>query len=257
MNPAAPAVVVEGLSFGYKSKLVDDHDLLFRDFSLKLMAGQFVALMGGSGSGKSTFAKLLAGTLTHEPAAITWRTDFTDRLSDIVYIDQAPMNAVFPWHSIRKNIMWPLESLGWEKTEIDSRTDELLELFGLQQLANSFPAHVSGGELQRLAVARSLSWKPKCLILDENFSMLDRRTKDVITHGLRQLSTRDQMTIVLITHNLSDAMALADRCIIIGQRPVQVLGDFSVPLAFPRNEESREYQEAQEPLIEILRHGHL
>jgi NitT/TauT family transport system ATP-binding protein len=212
--------------------------------------------MGESGSGKSTLAKLLVKDYPLTAGTILWREDFSPP-HEVIYTDQHPLNSVFPWQSVRENIEWPLRSRNWSLTERKSRVERLLELFGLANRAAAFPKAISGGELQRLAIARCISWRPRCLILDESLSALDRNTRAEIINALRTIKDEDGMTIILITHYLTDVMAFANRCVALGERPVRVLGDFPISLPYPRDEKSADYQTAQEPLIEILRHGHL
>lgn len=254
MSHPAPAVTIRGLRFGYGGEA--EGSALYDDFNLEITAGSVIAFMGGSGSGKSTLAKLLVKDYPLAEGTIMWRDDFSAP-HEIIYTDQHPLNSVFPWQNVRENIEWPLRRRGWEPEERSSRVERLLTLFGLLPRADAFPKAISGGELQRLAIARCISWRPRCLILDESLSALDRNTRAGIIAALRTIRDEDDMTVILITHYLTDVMALADRSVALGGRPVRVLGDFSISLAYPRDENSAEYRAAQEPLIEILRHGHL
>ncbi len=256
MSDPALAVTIRNLEFAYGNGHDSEPAPLFREFTLGIAASTVVAVMGSSGSGKSTLAKIMVGILSPRLGQVEWGEKF--RLPrEVIYTDQSPINSVFPWQRVRQNLEWPLRKLHWAAGDRTERVDYLLGLFGLTHRADAFPAHISGGELQRLAVARCLSWKPRCMILDESLSALDRNTKETIIAGLRTLAANESMTVVLITHNLTDALALADRCVILGQRPVQILGDHPISLPFPRDENSSAYRTAQEPLIEILRHGHL
>ena len=109
----------------------------------------------------------------------------------------------------------------------------LMSLFRMGALANVWTASLSGGELQRLALARCLWWKPQLVILDQPFSALDRKVKAEIIAALGELAARDHMTLVLITHNVSDALALGTRCVVIGRRPVRVISDLEFRATFP------------------------
>jgi NitT/TauT family transport system ATP-binding protein len=130
-----------------------------------------------------------------------------------------------------------------------------LSLFRLTHRAEAYPAELSGGELARLALARCLSWRPRFAIIDESLSQLDRFTKGIVYEALRKISDEQGTRFLLITHILGDAMALADRCLVFGESPVRILGDFEIDLSFPRKEESPEYLTAQEPLLEVVRRG--
>lgn len=213
------ALEVRDVYFRYERN--HDSDPLFRGFSLSILKGTVVAVMGPSGSGKSTLGRMIAQMLQPQNGSVSWAEDFTRR-NDLVYIDQQAMNCVFPWQRVRRNIEYPLRKLKWRSGEVSQRADQMLNLFKLDHLAEAFPANLSGGELQRLSVARVLAWKPRCAVLDESFSALDARTKEEILIAVRRLADTEKMTMVLITHNLGDALAVADRCVLVGRRPVEI-----------------------------------
>ena len=244
------AVELRSIDFSYSKN--HDFQPLFHDFSLKAATGEVVAVMGSSGSGKSTLGRLIARMVKPQSGEIIWSTAFTHS-RELVYIDQQPFNSIFPWQTVRRNLAYPLRKLGCEPDYIKQRTELLLRLFRLDQLGDAFPANLSGGELQRLALARCLSWKPQCAILDESFSALDGTTKNSILSAIRELAGTETMTLVLITHNLGDALAIADRCVLLGNRPVQIVADVGIPLGFPRQEHSGEYRETQARLLNIIR----
>ena len=244
------AVEVRDMDFRYERN--HESDPLFRRFSLRILKGTVVAVMGPSGSGKSTLGRMIAQMLRPQGGNVTWADDFT-RPNDLVYIDQQAMNCVFPWQRVRRNIEYPLRKLKWQSVEISHRVKEMLNLFKLDHLAEAFPANLSGGELQRLSVARSLSWKPKCAVLDESFSALDAKTKDEILVAVRRLAETEKMTLILITHNLADALAVADRCVLLGRRPVEIIADQQLHLEFPRHDGSAAYQQARDNLLNTIK----
>lgn len=244
------AVEVRDVDFRYERN--HESEPLFRQFSFGVLKGTVVAVMGPSGSGKSSLGRIIAQMLRPQSGNVKWAQDFT-RPNDLVYTDQQAMNGVFPWQRVRRNIEYPLCKLKWQSNEISQRVSQMLELFKLDHLTTALPADLSGGELQRLAVARALSWKPKCAILDESFSALDAKTKDEILVAARRLAAIEKMTLVLITHNLADALAIADRCVLLGRRPVQIIADERVPLEFPRDENSAAYQETRDNLLSKIK----
>jgi NitT/TauT family transport system ATP-binding protein len=248
------AVQLEAVSFAYGSRNGSPEPPLFEDLRVSIRRGCTTAIMGGSGSGKSTLARLLARDLFPQQGTIRWNDD-CQRLHDVVYVDQSPLNSVFPWQTVEQNIRWPLKALRRPLAETKETTRHLLGLFRLEHRADAFPAEISGGELQRLALARCISWRPRFAILDESLSALDRATKDIIYEALLKIGQEQGTTFLLITHNLADTMALAERCVILGERPVRILGDFEIPLPFPRQEADQRYRDAQEPLIEVIRRG--
>lgn len=217
---------VNNINFSYFVK-ESSNNILYDDFSLSILDNSTVAILGGSGSGKSTLARVIAGMLPCKSGSII-RSEILNHPSDLIYIDQNAMNSVFPWQNVRKNLEYPLNKLKWETDKIKQRCDYLLQLFHLQDLANAFPANLSGGELQRLALARSFSWQPKFAILDESFSALDQQLRTEIIGALRAIIQHDKMTVIFITHNIQEALSLATRCIVLGKLPVSIIDDIDL-----------------------------
>jgi NitT/TauT family transport system ATP-binding protein len=248
------ALELEDIDFTYASRLNGGNEPLYKGFSLRIEQGSIVTIMGASGAGKSTLGRIMAGIVTPQRGSVRRSPEFTQP-SDLVYVDQHPMNGVFPWQTVLENVRYPLQKLGWGGHERRDRICYLMNLFRLSALSDVYPAQLSGGELQRLALARCLSWKPKLVILDEPFSALDGKVKAEITSALHELALNDRMTLVLITHNVSDALALGMRCIIIARRPVRVMSDLDFHLGFPREENTPDYEEMQQALINGIREG--
>lgn len=254
LSTRSGALELEDIDFSYPARSNGIDGALFKDFSLRIEPGSIVTIMGASGSGKSTLGRIMAGILTPQTGTVRRSADFTQP-SDLVYVDQHPMNSVFPWHTVLGNVRYPLEKLKWEGRERRDRICYLMTLFRLSALADAYPAQLSGGELQRLALSRCLSWKPKLVILDEPFSALDGKVKAEITSALHELALKDRMTLVLITHNVSDALALGMRCVIIAKRPVRVMSDLNFQMGFPREENTPDYDAMQQALINGIRDG--
>lgn len=248
------ALELQGIDFSYPTPSDGVEGPLYKDFSLHVERGSIVALMGTSGAGKSTLGRIMAGILPPRSGTVRRSPDFT-RPSDVVYVDQHPMNGVFPWQTVVENVRYPLEKLHWDAPRRRDRICYLMSLFGLGGLSDAYPAQLSGGELQRLALSRCLSWQPKLVILDEPFSALDGRVKAEITWALHQLALKDDLTLVLITHNVSDALALGMRCVIIARRPVRVISDLAYRSGFPRDETAADYEAMQQLLVNGIRGG--
>lgn len=248
------ALQLEGIDFSYLAPSDGVEDPLYQGFSLRIEQGSIVAIMGTSGAGKSTLGRLMAGIIAPRGGVVRRSTDFT-RPSDLVYVDQDPMNGVFPWQTVVENVRYPLERLRWDAARRRDRICHVMNLFRLGPLANAYPAQLSGGELQRLALARCFSWQPKLVILDEPFSALDSRVKAEITCALHQLALGDRLTLVLITHNVSDALALGMRCVVLAKRPVRVVSDLAYRSGFPRDANAPDYDAMQQALINGIRDG--
>ena len=248
------ALQLEHIHFSYPER-ADGLDVpLYREFSLRVEQGSILAIMGPSGTGKSTLGRIMAGLLMPRGGTVRRSAELT-RPWDLVYMDQDPMNAVFPWQTVVENLRYPLERLHWDGPQRRDRICHLMSLFRLGALADAFPAQLSGGELQRLALARCLSWRPKLVILDEPFSALDSRVKAEITSALYELARGDRLTLVLITHNVADALALGMRCVVLARRPVRIVSDLACPTGFPRDESAPDYDVMQQALIHGIRDG--
>jgi ABC-type nitrate/sulfonate/bicarbonate transport system ATPase subunit len=244
---------MEGVCFSYPAR-AEGNGKLYEDFSLRIEPGSLVALMGASGCGKSTLGRIMAGIISPQRGDVKWSPRLKSTW-DIVYIDQHPMNSVFPWQTVRWNLKYPLRKLGWDRDARHERLCYLITLFRLGGVLDAYPAKLSGGELQRLALARLLSWRPELVILDEPFSALDRKVKTEIIEALHEVAVKDQMTLVLITHNISDALALGTRCVLIGQRPVRVVSDLELRIGYPREAGTPDYEAMQEALVTGIRDG--
>jgi NitT/TauT family transport system ATP-binding protein len=252
-SPAC-AVEVEGLAFGYPARSNASNGQLYDGFSLTVGLGSIVALMGPSGSGKSTLGRVMAGILAPQGGEVRRAREFANRW-DVVYVDQHAINSVFPWQTVAENIKYPMKKLGWGRPQRQERVCHLMSLFRMGAVAQAYPASLSGGELQRLALARCLSWKPRLVVLDEPFSALDRKVKGEIISALQELAAHDGMTLVLITHNVTDALALGMRCVVIGQRPVRIISDLEFKTAYPRQPGTADYDAMQQALIAGIRDG--
>lgn len=248
------AVEVQNVVFGYPACTNSSNGDLYSGFSLNVELGSVLALMGPSGSGKSTLGRLMTGLLTPQAGDVRRSKQFVN-CWDVVYVDQHAINSVFPWQTIIENVKYPMKKLRWDRSRRRERICYLMSLFHLGAVADAYPASLSGGELQRVALARCLSWRPQLVILDEPFSALDRTVKAEIIAALNELAVKDCMTLVLITHNVSDALAMGTRCVVIGDRPVCIISDLEFGTAFPRDASAPDYDLMQQALIAGIRDG--
>ncbi len=251
-----PAIRFENVSFAYSADSRTNGAWIYDSFSFEVPQGAIMGVMGASGSGKSTLAKLMAGIVRGQKGNIR-RSRELERHRDVIYMDQHPMNSVFPWQNVRENLSYPLEKLEWNGSEACDRVNVLLNLFHLDDVAESYPAKLSGGELQRLALARCFSWKPRLVILDEAFAALDRKTKEGIQSAIVKIVSEEGVTLVLATHNIADVLSTCNRCVVIGDRPVVVLASLELGNVFSRDRSSVEYQAAETKLLELVRDGTL
>jgi NitT/TauT family transport system ATP-binding protein len=213
---------------------IDGADLpVLEDVNLTIEPGEFVALLGPSGCGKSTLLRLVAGLET--PKAGVLRED-DHRIKgphpSRVVVFQDP--TLFPWRSVWDNVALGLEAQGILKSQ-RQRVDAALELVGLSAFRNAYPHQLSGGMAQRVALARALVNDPKILILDEPLGKLDSLTRITMQAELVSLWQRKGLTALLVTHDVEEALFLANRVIVLSDRPARVKADILVERPYPRH----------------------
>ncbi|HEX3711020.1 MAG TPA: ABC transporter ATP-binding protein [Pseudolabrys sp.] len=189
--------------------------------SLAVQNREFVALLGPSGCGKSTLLYLIGGFLPVETGAIE--------------VDGNPVTgpgpdrgivfqhfALFPWKTVRGNILYGLERQGMPKAEREKRAMDFVELVGLAGFENSYPSQLSGGMRQRTAIARTLAFDPKILLMDEPFGALDAQTRGLMQSELLRIWQRTPKTVIFVTHDVQEAVYLADRVAVMSARPGRI-----------------------------------
>jgi NitT/TauT family transport system ATP-binding protein len=206
---------------------------ILRSVSLRVVAGEFVCLLGPSGSGKSTILNLIAGL--SKPTVGRVRTAEVDVAGPgldraIVFQDAA----LFPWLSLRDNVEFPLKLQGHAAAARAARSEELLRQVHLWRFAGRFPHELSGGMRQRGAIARALATDPAVLLMDEPFAALDAQTREILQGEVERIWSATRKTIIFVTHNVREAVRLADRVVLMGTRPGRVLHEERVDLPRPR-----------------------
>jgi nitrate/nitrite transport system ATP-binding protein len=237
-----------------------------RDIHLNIAKGEFVALIGHSGCGKSTLLNLIAG--------LTTPTDGVLLCANREIAGPSPERAVvfqnhslLPWLTCFDNVYLGIQSV-FGKTEIKSRlkarTDAALEMVGLSHAAQKRPGEISGGMKQRVGIARALAMEPKVLLMDEPFGALDALTRAKLQDELLDIVARTQSTVVMVTHDVDEAVLLSDKIVMMTNGPAATIGEIlSVDLPRPRQRvdlaESAEYQRYRKSVIDFLytRQGHV
>jgi NitT/TauT family transport system ATP-binding protein len=204
--------------------------------SMKIEAGSFVALLGPSGSGKSTLIRVLAGLqkASSGQAFIDGKA-ITEPLSSIGIMFQDA--TLMPWRTVEDNIALPLELGGLNKAERLQHVKGLLPNLGLEEFSKSYPSELSGGMAQRVALGRILVQDPRVLLLDEPFGALDAMTRETLSLDLLRIWSASQQTVVMVTHDIHEAVLMADRVLVLSRRPGRVIADIEVPLDRPRTVE--------------------
>jgi len=195
--------------------------------------GQFVALVGPSGCGKSTLIRVLAGLLAPTRGEATLDGELIREPTRRVAVMFQDAN-LMPWRTVIDNIALPLELAGAGKPERHGAARELLPRLGLTDFALAYPGELSGGMAQRVALGRVLIQRPDVLLLDEPFGALDALTREQVGADLLDLWTQERPTVLMVTHDINEAVLLADRVLVMSRRPGQIAADFDVPLPRPR-----------------------
>lgn len=256
-----PAIRVDAVTHYFAKPGSKDHTRVLTDVSLEVPAGQFLALVGPSGCGKTTLLNMIAGLVrpTHGIVA-RHGVPVTKPDRDVAYM--LARAALLPWRTAQKNVEFGLELRGVPRDERAEKAMQLLELTGLKDFAKSYPSHLSQGMRQRVALARTFAVEPRFILMDEPFAALDAQTK--LTHQEEFIRIWEQTgtTAVFVTHDLSEAILMADRVVVFSARPGQIKADLEIPLPRPRDIETlrfdERYREIQERMwTELKQHDEL
>jgi NitT/TauT family transport system ATP-binding protein len=219
---SAPAqIVVEQVSHLYRPA-AGRAVLALEDISLEVRDREFIALLGPSGCGKSTLLYLIGGFLPVEKGRIS--------------LDGKPITApgpdrgivfqhfaLFPWKSVRQNVLYGLERMDLPRAEREKRAQSFIDLVGLTGFEDSYPSQLSGGMKQRTAIARTLAFDPKILLMDEPFGALDAQTRHLMQTELLGIWERARKTVIFVTHDVQEAVYLADRVAVMSARPGRIM----------------------------------
>ena len=195
--------------------------------------GEFITVIGPSGCGKSTFLHILGGFIKADAGSIRVHGEEVSGPGP----DRGMMFqefALFPWRTVAGNVSWGLEAQGMPKAQIEAVVPKYLGLMGLGDFGHHFPAELSGGMKQRVALARVLAFDPKVLLMDEPFGALDAQTRETMQEELTRLWERTGKTIVFVTHDIDEAVYLGDRVVVLSARPARILEEVRIELPRPR-----------------------
>jgi len=204
------------------------------DVSFEVCPQEFVCVLGPSGSGKSTILRILAGLIPPTFGEVVFSDGQKPRIGMV--FQQANL---MPWRSVRENLTLPLELAGVDSNTARRKAGEMMDLVGLEGFDSYWPRDLSGGMAQRVAIARALIHDPDLLLLDEPFGSLDALTRERMWTELSRIWQARQKTVVMVTHSISEALFLADRVLVLTQRPGKVKLNLEVDLPRPRNDEMR------------------
>ena len=207
--------------------------------------GEFITIIGPSGCGKSTFLHIMGGFIGADRGAIrVYGEEVRGPGPDRGMMFQE--FALFPWKTVAGNVAWGLEAQGYAREKIDEAVGRYLEMTGLAEFRNHYPAELSGGMKQRTALARVLAFNPKVLLMDEPFGALDAQTRETMQEEVTRLWERTGKTIVFVTHDIEEAVYLGDRIVVLTARPGRIKEEVKIDLPRPRTLEIKKSMRCHE-----------
>ncbi|WP_460464411.1 ABC transporter ATP-binding protein [Arthrobacter pigmenti] len=234
-GPEYPRLRVEHLakSYGAGNKTVRVID----DLTFTVQSGEVVCIVGPSGVGKTTLLKCLAGLqpITGGTAAVDGRP-IDGPPQEMALVFQDYNRSLMPWLTVRKNLMLPLGHLKLGRSQVRQRCDSALEAVGLAHAEHQYPWQLSGGMQQRVAIARALAYRPEILVMDEPFASVDAQTRFELEDLCLRIREQFDMTVVVVTHDIDEAVYLSDRVVVLGSKPAKVLEVIDIDLPTPRDQ---------------------
>jgi NitT/TauT family transport system ATP-binding protein len=219
---------------------------VLEDIDLEVRDGEFICLVGPSGCGKSTLLNVMGGFLPPTSGSVTIDREVVhgpDPRRILVFQERG----VFPWLTVEGNIGFGLSKLS--RAERDQRIAHYVQMMRLQGFEQSYPSDLSGGMKQRLQVARALAVNPDILYLDEPFGALDSVTRLIMRGELLRIWQTERRTIIFVTHDIDEAVQLADRVVVLSSRPAKIQDILTIDIAHPRNMSSARYLEHRDDLL--------
>ncbi len=227
------------------------------DITLSIPYGEFITIVGPSGCGKSTLLKLIAGLTPISGGRILYQGSEVQGLNTKVgYVPQE--SKLFPWLTLEENVAFGLDSKRYSRQEREQQLRHFIGLAGLTGFEKYYPAQLSGGMSKRASIMRALAYEPPVILMDEPFGPLDAQTRMVLQDELLKIWEHKRQTIVFVTHDLVEAVALADRVVVMTHRPGRIKDAIRVPMERPRNifeiHRQEGFDEAYGRLWNIFRH---
>jgi NitT/TauT family transport system ATP-binding protein len=246
---STPTVIIDRLGLHFQDQII------YQGLSLTISQNEFVCIVGPSGCGKSTLLRLIGGLLGHQAGTITVNgMSPADAWASMAYVFQSPR--LVPWRNAIDNVALgaELRQRRPDRAALKTKAVELLTLLGLSQDTEKHPAMLSGGERQRVAIARALIVEPDIILMDEPFSALDLKTRERLRAEIISIWSKTKKTIIFVTHDVEEALLLADRVIVLTAKPTKVRETIEITHPRPRNLRSiPELAETRRNLENIMR----
>jgi NitT/TauT family transport system ATP-binding protein len=229
------ALIVEDVSKSYGHAGAPHHVLA--GLSLRVEPGEFVCIVGPSGAGKTTLLRCLSGLMRPTSGTVRYGDRaVTEPLAEIAVVFQDYRGSLMPWMKVRDNVAFPLQGLGVKRDVRRRRADESLDAVGLADVGDKYPWQLSGGMQQRVAIARAIAYESPVLLMDEPFGSVDAQARFDLEDLALTLRRQLGISIVVVTHDIDEAVYLGDRVIVLGGKPATVVDDLDVDLGAGRDQ---------------------
>ena len=228
-----PAIKIKNLNKFYPNEDGQDTHAL-SNINIDIQDGEFVCIVGPSGCGKSTLLEIVAGLLDKTDGEVLLDdipVNGTSREIGVVFQDAS----LYPWRTVRKNIAFGMEIAGVPKDVQTERLEKYIKMMNLTGFENKYPAQLSGGMRQRAGIARTLVMNPKVILMDEPFSAVDHLTRCTLQEELIRIRQEEKKTVLFVTHDINEAVYLADRVILLSPRPSTVQEEYKIDIPHPRS----------------------
>lgn len=246
------AISVNNVGKTYTSR-DGQENVVLKGLDFHVNPGEFVSIVGQSGSGKTTLLNTISGLQDASEGEILIRgREISAALKDIGMVFQSPV--LLPWRNNLDNVLLPLEFRDAVTPESKDHAMELLHMVGLGEKATRYSYELSGGMQQRVAICRALVSRPEILLMDEPFGALDAMTRDSMNFEIQRIWRRTGCSILFVTHSISEAVWLADRVVVVGDRPGRIIADVKVDLERPRAKEHKFNENFAQYVAEIESH---
>jgi NitT/TauT family transport system ATP-binding protein len=212
--------------------------LAVKDVTFDVREGEFISIVGPSGCGKTTLLKMICGLLEPSSGQIEiHEQQVTTSVTEMILVFQDYSRSLFPWLTVGKNVLFPLKNRSdLNSAEKERRAQEAIQAVGLEDSFDQYPWQLSGGMQQRVAIARAIAFRPEILLLDEPFASVDALTRAELEDLVLRLQAKFKITVLLVTHDIDEAVYLAERVFVLGPPPSVVVRTVPVKLPSPRSQ---------------------
>jgi NitT/TauT family transport system ATP-binding protein len=242
----APVLTLSGLAYSY----VKADRPIFKDLSLSVHAGEFIAIVGGSGVGKSTLLRCIGRLLRPTAGDVLLNVASHPSRRQVAFVFQD--GRLMPWRRLRRNVAYGLKGLALTRQEREARVDEVLSLTLITELAQRWPHQLSGGQIQRAGIARALAVHSDLLLMDEPFSAVDAITRQRLQDELLSIWGKTGAAVLFVTHDIEEAVYLADRVVVLSGAPASIKVNWRVDLPRPRSRNAEDLQRVAHSITQEL-----